>query len=142
MTGRQSGIRLVSVDVGGVLGTVAGHSLGTALAAASPHEDSTVADVMRRTLHTRPHTTAELIQRLAVELALPARRVRDILHTPRPLLLLPTARALLAGLRDAFPDVQVVVCSNLAAADAAHADLVRAELADQLDATYFSYRTG
>ncbi|WP_243793822.1 NUDIX domain-containing protein [Saccharopolyspora gloriosae] len=136
------GIRLVSIDVGGVLGTIAGHSLGTALAAASPHQDSTVADIVRRTLHTHAHTTDELIQHLATELALPAKKVRDILRTPRPLLLNPTARALLNGLRDACPDVQVVVCSNLAAADVTHADLIRAELGAQLDATYFSYRTG
>ncbi|WP_258349015.1 NUDIX domain-containing protein [Saccharopolyspora gregorii] len=142
MTARHRGIRLITLDVGGVLGTVAGPSLGAALAAASPRDAATVADIVRTHLHTRAHTTPELISRLAAELALPSRTVRDILGTPRPLLIQPTARALLTGLRDAFPDVQVVVCSNLAAADAAHADLVRAELGLLLDDSYFSYKVG
>ncbi|MCA1194508.1 NUDIX domain-containing protein [Saccharopolyspora sp. 6V] len=142
MTARHRGIRLVTLDVGGVLGTVAGPSLGTALATASPHDPATVADIVRTHLHTRAHTTPELIPRLATELALPSRTVRDILRAPRPLLIQPTARALLAGLRDAFPGVQVVVCSNLAAADAAHADLIHAELGPLLDDSYFSYQVG
>ncbi|MCX2729453.1 NUDIX hydrolase [Saccharopolyspora sp. NFXS83] len=137
----NDGIRLVVLD-GELLGTVAGQQLGAALTAASPLAAATVADVLRRTLLPRAQTTPDLIQQLATELALPPKKVRTLLHAPRPLLLVPTARALLTGLRDACPNTLIVVCANLAAADTGHGDLIRAELGPLLDATHFSFRTG
>lgn len=135
-------IRVVSFDVGGVLGTLAGHSLSSALANASPHDADTVANVVRRHLHCVPRTNDELIRRVATDTGLSVRQVREILHTPRILRIDPRARALLNGLRDTCPDVRLVICSNLAATDHGHAALLRADLGDVLDATYFSCETG
>ncbi|WP_190814839.1 NUDIX domain-containing protein [Saccharopolyspora pogona] len=50
------------------------------------------------------------------------------------------ARKVLTAVRATLPDAAVVVLSNLSACDAAHAETVRAELGDLLDASYFSYR--
>lgn len=141
MSHRHHGIRLVSFSIG-ALATTSGPTLPAALAAASPHDEATVADVLRRTLYPRARTTPHLITQLAEELALPERKVRCLLHSPRPLLLAPTARALLAGLRDAHPELRLAVSTNLAAADTGHADLIRAELGPLLEATHFSHRTG
>ncbi|GAB2679788.1 hypothetical protein GCM10027271_46290 [Saccharopolyspora gloriosae] len=141
MTARHHRVRVISFSIG-ALATTSGPTLGTALTAASPHDAATVADVLRRTLYPRANTTPELVEQLAAELSLPPRKVRCLLHSPRPLLLAPTARALLAGLRDAYPEVRLAVCSNVAAADISHADLIRAELGPLLDSTHFSHRTG
>ncbi|WP_338596879.1 NUDIX domain-containing protein [Saccharopolyspora sp. SCSIO 74807] len=136
------GISVVSLSVDRLLGHTYGQSLGDALATASPKEPATVAAVVRTHLHTATAIGDDLIRQVAADLALPPRQLADLLHTPRPLLLNPTARALIAGLRDACPDIRVVVCSNLAAADHTHANAVRDELGQLLDAAYFSCETG
>ena len=101
-----------------------------------------MAHVVRTRLHTATTITDELVRHVAGELALAPRQVADILTTPRPFVLDPTARALVSGLRDACPDLRIVVCSNLTAADLGHADTVRAELGSWLDGAYFSCETG
>lgn len=126
-----AGIGLVSLDVDGLLGP-----------AVRPKDPATVAAVVRRRLHPAADLTEELLQDVANDLDLPIRQVRDLACAPRPLRIDPTARALLAGLRDACPNVRMVVCSNLSAADRAHITAVLAELGHLLDGAYFSCDTG
>ena len=138
----NDGISLVSLDLGGLLGHTTGPSLGTALATASSKDPATVAHVVRTRLHTATTITDNVVRHVADELALEPRQVTEILDRPRSFVLDPTARALIAGLRDACPDIRLVVCSNLTAADRGHAASVRAELGPWLDGMSFSCETG
>jgi HAD superfamily hydrolase (TIGR01549 family) len=65
------GIALITVDVGGTLGTATGPGLAMRLAAASPLPASQARTIMRGRLHTQPEITAEIIDSISADLRIP-----------------------------------------------------------------------
>jgi FMN phosphatase YigB (HAD superfamily) len=65
------GISLITVDVGGTLGTATGPGLAMRLAAASPLPASQVRTIIRGRLHTQPEITAEIIDAISADLRIP-----------------------------------------------------------------------
>jgi len=108
------GISLITVDVGGTLGTATGPGLAMRLAAASPLPASQARTIMRGRLHTQPEITAEIIEAVSADLRIPP----DPAHfeaPAAPFTLFPdTLRALgeLAGL------ATVATLSNVTCVDA------------------------
>lgn len=135
-------IKVVSFDVGEVLGFCTGESLGAALARWSPRSGTDVSAAVARHLHSCSDITEGLLGTVAAELDLPVGVVREVVATPRPLQIVPHAAELIAALRRRFPELRVVVCSNVSPADAGQIATVREAMSGLVEEFVFSCEFG
>lgn len=128
---------LVSLDVGGTLGSTDEPTITSLLAAASPLDTATVGRVVRDTLHVATQMTEALIEQICGALFIdPTWFPRD--HVPAPLHLYPTALPAVRALSEWLP---VVTLSNVTCLDADTPSL-RAALGSYVQAHYPSCKLG
>lgn len=106
--------RLITVDVGGTLGSGQGATLTARLVAASPLAPETARALLRTTLHTAPKITGKVVRQVCDALRIPPSAF-PAAAAPSRLRLFP---GVLASLRDISRYAPVVTLSDVSAADA------------------------
>lgn len=136
-------IRVVSWDVGGVLGGAdSTTSVTGALCDVTGTPREQVSRVVRERLH-REHTISEtVISAVATDLCVDPEVVRKIVFRRTELHLDPDVRAAVFTLHHQFPHVRHVITSNATATGAHHADLVLDTYGPVIDEAFFSWQTG
>ncbi|QIZ37922.1 NUDIX domain-containing protein [Saccharopolyspora sp. ASAGF58] len=132
--------RLLSIDVGDTLAT--GPSLTAALRDAADLPGDIVAKTVRTRLHCAPEITDQVIGTVASDLELDISTVRDIVDNQGDLRVNPSAQFALMAIRDAFPDIRIVLNSNATAAATHQTMTVKRAFAGIIDDYYISCETG
>jgi FMN phosphatase YigB (HAD superfamily) len=130
-------VQLVSVDVGGTLGTADGPGLTMRLIEASPLPAQQAREIMRGRLHTRPAITADVIDEVCAALGIAADPA-PFTAAPAPLTLFPHT---LQALRELAALAPVVTLSNVTCVDA-DTDRLATQLAPYVAGHFPSCQTG
>jgi HAD superfamily hydrolase (TIGR01549 family) len=131
------GISLITVDVGGTLGTAAGPGLAMRLAAVSPLSAPQARTIMRGRLHTQPAITAEVIDTISADLQIPP----DPAHFTAPAAPFSLFPGTLQALEELAGIATVATLSNVTCVDADTARLA-ALLAPHVAGNFPSCETG
>jgi len=130
-------VSLITVDVGGTLGTAAGPGLAMRLAAASPLPAAQARAIMRGRLHTQPEITAEVIDSISADLRIPP----DPAHFEAPAAPFSLFPGTLQALEELARLATVATLSNVTCVDA-DTERLAALLAPHVAGHFPSCKTG
>jgi FMN phosphatase YigB (HAD superfamily) len=130
-------ISLITVDVGGTLGTATGPGLAMRLTAASPLPAAQARTIMRGRLHTQPEITAEVIDSISADLRIPP----DPAHFEAPAAPFSLFPDTLWALRELAGLATVATLSNVTCVDA-DTDRLASQLAPHVTGHFPSCQTG
>lgn len=139
-------IRLLSVDVGGVLGTAP--SMSAALAKAIGCDPRIASAVVGQLVHSAEMITDEVIDAVAWMLtehggSCSTDTISEIIHNPGELAPVPGLREeFLQPIREAHPDLHIVLNSNVPVTASQHVTAITNACGGLIDDAYFSCETG